>query len=624
MGYQQLQRIGGIISQLNNTCDEIKRSIASVQQESAPMLKEASALTTQRQDNETRQQLLAAFKKHFIVSDEDLTRLTSSVEPVDDRFFQIMERVKQIRKDCEVLLGTENQNLGIELMEQTSRNVDAAFKKLYNWIQKEFKALDLEDPYLSATMRRALNLLAERPAVFQNCLDFFAEAREPTLAASFHTALTEGSSGGGGNSVQAPANPIELSNHDLLRYTGDMLAWVHSTTIAEREALESLFISGGDGIAKQLQAGRDNEPWSRMVEDKDMPNGEPSLVFDGRKVLNDLVNRALEGVAAVLRQRIDIAVQSNEDPLLVYKALNLFRFYHDIFNKIIGTPSFLGNVIADLQSSSFSHFERLLREEASTIAAEQAAPDLSTPSFVLHALDQIQTLLKAAPTTSEKETSQLLSAALVPFLDQCAKMTEAIADATAQTIFQINYLSTLESVLRPLLPPDHSFLESARRKAAELRDELTETQHSFLLDRSGVGELVGAVTNQAPDVDTTPTANIGDSATLHPDALSNKAIQLDDFLPSALMDLLDMTKRVTDRTLAKAIVQEAAARFCTDFERLEDVILRVDEERAKDRMEDEDSDGNRGQDRSDGEDEEPESLRELYPRTTAEIKVLLS
>ena len=77
----------------------------------------------QRSETETKQQILDVFKQHFILSDEDLTILTSSAEPVNDKFFSLLARVNQIHKDCEILLGSENQRLGLELMEQTTRNL---------------------------------------------------------------------------------------------------------------------------------------------------------------------------------------------------------------------------------------------------------------------------------------------------------------------------------------------------------------------------------------------------------------------------------------------------------------------------------------------------------------------
>ena len=36
------------------------------------------------------------------------------------------------------------------------------------------------------------------------------------------------------------ARPIELHSHDPLRYTGDMLAWLHQATASEKEQVQSL------------------------------------------------------------------------------------------------------------------------------------------------------------------------------------------------------------------------------------------------------------------------------------------------------------------------------------------------------------------------------------------------
>lgn len=610
---QQLKHIGRLIIDLNRTCAEMRTEIHKAQRESRPMLEEASTLTTQKQAVETKQQLLDAFNKHFIVSEEDLITLTSSAESVDDRFFQIMNRVKQIRKDCEVLLGTENQSLGMELMEQTSRHLDAAFKKLYTWIQREFKILDLEDPHISSTIRRALRVLAERPILFQNCLGFFAEAREHALSDAFYLALTE--SVPGGSTATRPANPIELQTHNLLRYVGDMLAWVHSTTVSEREALEGLFISDGDEIAREIQAGRDNAPWSRG-EQKENKTGDDPPVYDGRRALNNLVNRDLDGVSRVLKQRVEIAVRSNDDPLLVYRAFNLFKFYQDIFFRLVGAPSILGDAIAELQTSTFSHFERLLQDETSTVASETVPEDLSTPTFLGRALDHFRSFTNASPDLSGPETSKLISAALVPFLGQCSEMAGAMSDTTSQNLFQLNYLSAVDTALRPILPHKHGFLEAARKKVAELREELVDTQHSFLLRESGVGQLLDAIRSVEADA-SDPTA-FESLPLFNTEALSASAAQLDDFLASALMDLLDNMKQLTDKGLAKEIAHEAAEKFCTDFEVVEAAVLRVDEDMQDSRS------GREGEGEEGEEEEEEVLLRDVYPRTTAEIRVLLS
>ena len=587
----------------------MQKQIHNAQRESAPMLEEALALTSQKQAVETKQKLLRAFNEHYIVSEEDLNMLTSLTEPVDNRFYQIMNHVKQIRKDCEVLLGMEDQSLGIELMEQTSRNLDAAFKKLYTWIQRKFRILDLEDPQISGSIRRALRVLAERPSLFQNCLDFFAEAREHTLSDTFHEALTE--SVARGSILARSSNPIEMQTHDMLRYIGDMLAWVHSTTVSEREALESLFVSDGDEIAKEIQAGRNSEPWSRAHQGENETD-DSTPAYDGRKTMNELLNRNLEGISRVLKQRVEVAIHSNDDPLSVYRALDLFRFYQDIFVKLVGAPSILGDTFAELQTSAFSHFERLLQDEISTVATETISEGLSTPPFLIRALDQFKSFINTGADVSGLQVSQLLSAALVPFLERCSEIANGMSDSNSQNIFQLNYLSAVDTALRTMLTPNHSFLQAVRRNVDELREELIGTQHLFLLRQSGMGQLLDAV--RKAKADTSAPLAITSSPVFNAEALSNSAAQLDEFLPSAFMDLLENMKELTDKSLSKQIAQVATERFCADFEVVEEAMLTDDAERQ----------GRIRRRDVEEEDEREVLLRHLYPRTTAEIRVLLS
>ena len=134
----------------------MKRHISAAHLETAPVLEEASELMKQKEQVESKQQLLKAFNAHFIMSDDDIATLTFTAEPVNDKFFSILARAKKIQSDCEILLGTENQRLGLEIMEQVSKNLNGAFQKLYRWIQREFKSLNLENPQISSSIRRAL------------------------------------------------------------------------------------------------------------------------------------------------------------------------------------------------------------------------------------------------------------------------------------------------------------------------------------------------------------------------------------------------------------------------------------------------------------------------------------
>jgi len=90
----------------------MRQHISAASSETYPILDEASALIDQKEQVQVKERLLQAFTEHYIVSEEDVITLTSSAEPVDDRFFQILSRVKSIHTDCQVLLANENQRAG--------------------------------------------------------------------------------------------------------------------------------------------------------------------------------------------------------------------------------------------------------------------------------------------------------------------------------------------------------------------------------------------------------------------------------------------------------------------------------------------------------------------------------
>ncbi|KKK25038.1 hypothetical protein P175DRAFT_0464826 [Aspergillus ochraceoroseus IBT 24754] len=647
---EQLKRIGTVISSLNQTCEEMKRHIVLARQDTAPVLEEASALMLQRQEAETKQCLLDAFTKHFIIPDDDLMIMTSAEEPIDDEFFNVLSRVKQVHRDCEALLGGENERLGLELMEKSSRSLNSAYQKLYRWVQKEFKSLNLEDPRISSSIRRALRVLAERPSLFHSCLDFFAEARDYVLSDAFHYALTDAVSGTGGDTN---VKPIEFSAHDPLRYIGDMLAWVHSTTVSEREALEALFVADGDELAKGIQAGLSSEPWARIDEDEE-------VTFDGQKALSDLVNRDLIGVARSLRQRVELVIQGHDDPVTCYKVVNVLSFYQTTFSKLVGPSSNLAELLQNLEKFTLARFKTIMQEEANSLSTDHNAlkpsEDLSAPQFLLDALEVLTSLMKThqasfgaddADSTSEGKENRftpVLHAGLDPFFDlakSCAK--ELLPTQTARSIYLTNIHLTTRSVISPYTFASATHLTPLSTALSTLRVELLEIQHRYLLDASGLQVLLAALapfssspsatseTNPSGDSKPPNIADIAHLPAFQPEALVTISQQLDDFLPSALMDATDNLKRVHSVAFIKSVTEEAVEAFCRDFEFVEGMIIGADEARSgvdimKGRKSGEDELGSEKDSEGEDEDEEQEeqSLRRLFPRTTGEIRVLLS
>ncbi|KAK1753469.1 oligomeric Golgi complex subunit 6 [Echria macrotheca] len=603
---QQLRRIGLTIGKLNESYQEMKSQITAARESTTTALQEASQLMTQRQQVERKQTLLKSFNASFILTDDETASLTLTSEPVDDRFFAALQKAKGIGQACEVLLGFEDQTLGLEVMEQTSKHLNHGFQKLYRWVQRELKTLNLENPQIGSSIRRALRVLAERPTLFQNCLDFLAEAREHVLSDSFYTALTGSSRGG---VVDASVKPIELAAHDSLRYVGDMLAWAHSAAVGEREALEVLFISDGDEIAKGIQAGRENEVWRLVAED-----GEPADDFDPVAALNELVDRDMSGAARVLRQRIEQVIQTNEEIILAYKLANLLNFYRSTFSRLLSRGSSLVDSLGGLESEALRQFRSLARDHVATLQGDfQHTPgDLRPPDFFLDALEQLTAIMATFETSltpaEDRETDfkPVLAEVFDPFLSGCLNMTQTMKSPSS-SIFLINCcLAARNSLTRYDFTASHA--AQLQERIDEQKRQLVESQYHFFRMESGLDSLMeslGPLTEDIEDVE-----KLLSLESLQAPSLTRASQTLDNFLPSALMDAVEKLRHLQDATLTRDVTYEAAERFCVDFEHIEVIIMLLDEfvEQKAD---------------ADGE-SEVQTLRALFPRTSGEIRVLLS
>lgn len=581
--------------------------------ENAPVLEEASTLLEQKRDLETKKQLLNAFNKHFIIADDELNLLTSTTEPVNESFFEVLTRVKQIHTDCQVLLGNENQRLGLQLMEQQSRNLNAAYQKLYKWIQREFESLNLENPQINTIIRRALRALAERPTLFQSCLDFFAAAREHVLSDAFVSALTGSSTD---HERNPPTKPIEFYAHDSLRYVGDMLAWAHSTTVSEREALESLFISQGDEIARGIQAGRKSEPWSAI----------DSEAFDGQEALCSLVSKELAGFGKILSQRIEQVIQHLEDQTLVFKIANLISFYRLTFTKLLGANSSSLEMLSSLEGLALRQFQALVKDHVASFQAElHVAPKtLRIPEFFDEALIQLKALLKGHdsslyPVSSrEAEFQPILASAFIPYMESCEQLSQNI-ETPASSILLANCLLAAKQVLSPFdfVTAQVSNVDSSLESHIS---SLTSHQHAFFLHTSGLHPLVVAL---APFSSPEPHASLLSISSLpefQPDALTAASQTLDEFLPTALMDATENLNFLSAAKLAAEITAQAAERFCEDFEFVEGMLAAVDQLKRETK----EGDGKDSEEDEEGEEGEEVPLRALFTRTSSEIRVLLS
>ncbi|KAK9348863.1 oligomeric Golgi complex subunit 6 [Lipomyces starkeyi] len=567
----QLETIGLTIANMNSVVDDLSNSVSAAREQTKELFAEEEWLSQRKDEIQIKQSLLDAVKAHFFMADDEIDILTSSAEPIDNRFFDVVKRAQQIYSDCEVLLASENPVIGVEIMDQMSKHIDAAFDKLYYWIQREIRHLSVDDPKIRQNIRRALGLLAGRPTMLQNCLDGLSELRQKIILREFLEALTEG------------PKPIELVAYDPFRYIGDMLAWTHSETVNEKEVLELMFVAEDSNIAHGLEEGIASEPWAEQ--------------FDLKQTIGELTDKNMQSICKPLKARIDQSLSGNVDSTLAYRVFNLFEFYRSIFSKYLSENSQLLNVLKVLESSSMNQFHRSLREKIQLIQSElpHVTLDLQPPQFLQQSLIEMKTLMTSfdtsfavAPENRDQEFDKIIEEALVPYLTCCISMAESSSLSVAEKdIFLINCFDSAKSILR-LYSFTKGKLSEFDQQIRSHSSSLIAILHDMYLTDSKLKPTLAALKEKAFDV---PLKSLEQ---FQENNITQLSIALDEFLPSALMDAQTFLQRLASPRLGNSIIQEAAKIFVDDFAKVEKAIV-----------------------------ESIEFPRTVFPRTTAEVRVLL-
>ncbi|RDA89665.1 hypothetical protein CP533_4152 [Ophiocordyceps camponoti-saundersi (nom. inval.)] len=581
---KQLSHVQITLSRLSKGYEDMRYRIVRSQCKILPVLADAASLLQQRISVEEKQQLLVVFRNSFIMSDDESCCLTMTAEPIDERFFNALSRANRICDECHILLGFEDQTIGSELMEQTSRNITSAYQKLCTYVQRELRTLNFESPVTNSFIRQALGTLAKRPSLFQQSLEFFVEARDRILTNAFQTALT---GEGPWREAKMTSKPIDLVAHDPTRYVGDMFAWVHSAAVTELEAVDALFVSKGDEAGGGIKSACAFEPRHSPV------NAEAGDALT-RWTLGDLVDRDLTGVSRILRQRIEQVIHSNEEAMVAYKLVALINFYSVTLQKLIGVRSNLLDSIGNLKSRALRQFRALIKDNAAIHQSElhPVPQDLGSPVFLRDTLSQLETLLKiyqssVSARNSEDHCELIFSEAFHPCMSACKRMSASL-NYPDQSIFIINCNYTAERVLLNF--------DFTCREVSILRDEISREADTLIAHETKVFRQSSGLEQLIIGQDVL-------RENLNREVLQQVSQQLDNFLPSALMDAMERLDHLLDKQVSRQVTEAASHQFCNEFELLEAKIKEIDEQNAEHNQ---------------------TRLRLYFPRTTAEIRVLLS
>ncbi|CAE7389467.1 COG6 [Symbiodinium sp. CCMP2456] len=507
----QLESLDRLVGRLDGAVQRASDQLRASRCETQASLEKAAALRKESMSIELKQQVLEKFLTRFRLSEADTQVVRSGDRPLDDDFFTAFERLEQVRANARHMLNTSGQQTsGVDILHETSEVLEASYERMFVWVQQQCRgsrdaavakstSAELETP-AGNVLKRVLKLLKERPVYFNHCLRDIVRVRKQALQQRFLEALTQGDSSFG-------ARPIELQAGDPVRYVSDMLAWIREHVAVECEAVTALM-------------GSETQPEVRKSsgQEKSADSVEGSTLIGFAEVLDI----ALEGIAATLVARTKQALQANVAIVTMYKVAQVFSFYaKTIADTLRRSESALVSTCMDLHARTYQNFLDLWEAQAQKLRQGVSGvyvAALSAPSFVLEAVNTLQEVLsiyEMAPVpTGEREADFLpvLSAAFDPLLNHCQQVAQMMETADG-IVFLINCVCAMQMPLQK-----HEFTKQRQEMYASFLEDqlnrLVEGQTKAVLSKVGLAERLKALREKLPE---TPLSSVPE---LHPVSLA--------------------------------------------------------------------------------------------------------
>ncbi|XP_038203725.1 conserved oligomeric Golgi complex subunit 6 [Arvicola amphibius] len=534
---EELESINEDVQAMSSCCQDMTSRLQAAKEQTQDLIVKTTKLQAESQRLEIRAQVADAFLSKFQLTSDEMGLLRGTRGgPVTEDFFKALGKVKQIHNDVKVLLRTNQQTAGLEIMEQMALLQETAYERLYRWAQSECRALTQESCDVSAVLTQAMEALQDRPVLYKYTLDEFGTARRSTVVRGFIDALTRGGPGG-------TPRPIEMHSHDPLRYVGDMLAWLHQATASEKEHLEALL--------KQVTA--------QGVEEN----------------IQEVVGHITEGVCRPLKVRIEQVILAEPGAVLLYKISNLLKFYHHTISGIVGnSAATLLTTIEEMHLLSKKIFFNSLSLHASKLMdkVELPPPDLGPSSALSQTLTLLREVLASHDSSvvpldaRQADFVQVLSCVLDPLLQMCTVSASNLGTADMAT-FMVNSLYMMKTTLALFEFTDRR-LEMLQFQIEAHLDTLINEQASYVLTRVGLSYIYNTVQQHKPE-----QGSLASLPNLDSVALKAAMAQFDRYLSAPDHLLMPQLNFLLSATVKEQIVKQSTELVCRAYEEVHAAVM---------------------------------------------------
>jgi conserved oligomeric Golgi complex subunit 6 len=414
--------------------------LAAARTGASDVVSQTGSLRNQLKTAHLKQVTASAFVARFNLRPEERAALVGDV--VDKSFLDALARLERIHEESRALLRSTNQRAGLEALEFAATTREEAYEKVFRFVQARCGTLEVdaeEQEEESALLRNAIRALRARPMLLRYCAEEVGSARRASLVGRFIAALTKG----GPNGLP---RPIEMHAHDPMRYTNDMLAWIHQSLASEKELTYRLFAT--DSSPRGNWSARKDIPSSATIVDERVREHNDELAL---KVLNNV----FDALCRPFRIRFEQALEQELPVVVLYRLASLLEFYAGTMSDLLGPVAALPEMLMECNSIAMYSFFTAWKSKMESFRLSGAGPseELTPPLAVQQSmtrLDEIMATLDGslAPKSAQQgQIAAILEVILNPLLSLCDSMAAKAATRLEAHVFLANCIDAMRMPL---------------------------------------------------------------------------------------------------------------------------------------------------------------------------------
>ena len=459
-----LDNIHQCIEQMQNDVSSLSDRLSIARTGATTVLAQTTQLRAKLSDSEHRAAVSSAFLSHFVLRGDYARALDS--DSVDQTFIAALQKLEAIHNDSRALLRCRSQRAGLEALEFAATKREEAYEKVFRFVQAKCGTLDVdaeENEKDAALLREAIRALRARPMLLRYCAEEVGSARRASLVTRFVNALTKGGPGG-------MPRPIELHAHDPMRYTNDMLAWIHQALASEKELTNRLFT---------LESGHGNEATREH----------------NQQLALNVLNTVFDALCRPFRIRFEQALEQTLPVVVLYRLASLLEFYASTMSDLLGKDAALPEMLMECNSIAMYGFFSAWKSKMESFKMAGIGPseDLTPPAAVnqsMTRLDEIMATLDASVTPEDARQGQIsavLEVILNPLQSLCEGMSNRALSPVEQQVFMANCIDFMRM---PLMAYSFASLRVEQLTAtADMHiDRYIELSSVIVLRRCGLAE----------------------------------------------------------------------------------------------------------------------------------------